>query len=103
MNLITIKDRIAALLKDKSSGIQPEFQRQLMEILKRIEELLIDNHGECEIPDELIKEIAKCLMPDIIAYFESEKAQKEFAEWMTERREKERDTVENNSIPRRDN
>ena len=103
MNLKTIKERLVSLLKDKSSGIQPEFQKQLSEIIKRIEELLRDNHGECEIPDELIKEIARCLMPDIIAYFESEKAQKEFAEWMTERRQKERDTVENNSIPPRDN
>ena len=46
MKLKLIKDRIAALLKDKSSGIQPEFQRQLSEILKRIEEQLRDNHGE---------------------------------------------------------
>ena len=103
MNTKAIKDRLLSLLKGKSSGIQPEFQNQLFEIIKRIEELLQDNHGECEIPDELIKEIARCLMPDIIAYFESEKAWKEFAEWMTERREKERDTVGNNSIPRRDN
>lgn len=66
MNLKTIKDRLVSLLKDKSSGIQPEFQKQLSEIIKRIEELLRDNHGECEIPDELIKEIARCLLPDVI-------------------------------------
>ena len=50
MNLKTIKDRIAALLKDKSSGIQPEFQKQLSNIVKRIEDLLRDNRGECDIP-----------------------------------------------------
>ena len=55
MNLKTIKDRLISLLKDTSSGIQSEFQSQLSEIIKRIEELLIDNHGECEIPDELKK------------------------------------------------
>ena len=81
MKLKLIKDRIAALLKDKSSGIQPEFQRQLSEILKRIEELLKDNHGECEIPDEQLKEIARCLFPDIIAYLESENGKKEFKKW----------------------
>ena len=59
MNLKTTKDRLVSLLKDKSSGIQPEFQNQLSEIIKRIEELLRDNHGECEIPDELIKEIGE--------------------------------------------
>ena len=81
MNLITIKDRIAALLKDKSSGIQPEFQKQISEIIKRIEELLRDNHGECEIPDELLKEIARCLLPDIIKFLESDKGKEEFEKW----------------------
>ena len=81
MNLKAIKDRITALLTDKSSGIQPEFQNQRSEIIKRIEELLRDNHGECEIPDELIKEIAKCLIPDIIKFLESDKGKKEFEKW----------------------
>ena len=81
MNLKTIKDRLVSLLKDKSSGIQPEFQKQLSEIIKRIEELLRDNHGECEIPDDLIKEIARCLAPNIVAFFETEKARREFEEW----------------------
>ena len=81
MNLITIKDRIAALLKDKSSGIQPEFQRQITEIIKRIEEVLRNNQGECEIPDELIKEIARCLIPDIIKFLESDKVKKESEKW----------------------
>ena len=84
MKLKLIKDRIAALLKDKSSGIQPEFQKQLSEILKRIEELLKDNHGECEIPDELLKEIARCLLPDIIKFLESNKGKEEFEQWKKE-------------------
>ena len=81
MNLKTIKERLVSLLKDKSSGIQPEFQNQLSEIIKRIEELLRDNHGECEIPDELIKEIARCLIPDIIRFLESDKGKEEFEKW----------------------
>lgn len=84
MNLKTTKDRLVSLLKDKSSGIQPEFQKQLSEIIKRIEELLIDNHGECEIPDELIKEIARCLIPDIIRFLESDKGKEEFEKWQRE-------------------
>ena len=84
MNLKTTKDRLVSLLKDKSSGIQPEFQDQLSEIIKRIEELLRDNHGECEIPDELIKEIARCLIPDIIRFLESDKGKEEFEKWRSE-------------------
>ena len=48
MNLKTIKDRIVALLKDKSSGIQPEFRQQLADIAKRIEEEL-DYPGQIRV------------------------------------------------------
>ena len=88
MNLKAIKDRIATLLTDKSSGIQPEFQKQLSDIVKRIEDLLRDNSGECDIPDDLIKEIARCLVPDIIAFFETEEAKREFEEWKAEQEQK---------------
>ena len=81
MNSNAIKDRLVSLLKDKSSGIQPEFTYQLSSIVKRIEDLLGDNSGECEIPDDLIKEIARCLVPDIIAFFETEEAKREFEAW----------------------
>lgn len=84
MNLKLIKERILALLTDKSSGIQPEFQKQLSNIVKRIEDLLRDNSGECDIPDDLIKEIARCLVPDIIAFFETEEAKREFEVWKLE-------------------
>ena len=84
MNIRNIKDRLISLLADKSSGIQPEFQKQFSEIIKHIEELLRDNHGECEIPDDLIKEIARCLIPDIIRFLESDKGKKEFEKWRSE-------------------
>jgi hypothetical protein len=58
MDIKTLKDRIAAILADKSSGISPEAQKKIDELVKRIEDLLRDNSGECEIPDDLIKEIA---------------------------------------------
>ena len=81
MNTKAIKDRLVSLLKDKSSGIQPEFQKQLSDIVKRIEELLKDKRGECDVPDDLIKEIARCLVPDIIKFLESDKGKEEFEKW----------------------
>ena len=72
MYLKKVWNRMVELLSDKSSGIQPEFQKQLSNIVKRIEDLLRDNRGECDIPADLIKEIARCLVPDIIAFFENE-------------------------------
>ncbi len=34
-----------------------------------------------DIPQYKIEAIARCLMPDILAFYESEEGQREFAEW----------------------
>ena len=50
-------------------------------LLLRIEFVFRDTRGESHIPqisDHIRMEIARCLLPDIIAYYESEKGQKEF-------------------------
>ena len=52
--------------------------------LLRIEFVFRDTRGESHIPqkpDHIRMEIARCLLPDIVAYFESEQGQREFAEW----------------------
>ena len=100
MNLETIKNRLLTILTDKSSGIQPEFQKQLSDIVKRIEDLLRDNRGECDIPDDLIKEIARCLVPDIIAFLETEEAKREFEEWKAEQEKKLADKTKNEAMPK---
>ena len=93
-------NRMVELLSDKSSGIQPEFRQQLSEIAKRIEELLKDTHGECEIPDDLIKEIARCLAPNIVAFFETEEAKREFEEWKAEQEKKIAEKTKNEAMPK---
>lgn len=53
-------------------------------LLLTIEFLIRDKNGEGhipQIPDKVRMEIARCLLPDIVAYFESEQGQREFAEW----------------------
>ena len=49
---------------------------------------LINNTG---IPQYKIEAIARCLLPDIQAFYESEEGQREFAEWKA-RQEAEPDT-----------
>ncbi len=39
----------------------------------------IVNHSD--IPQHAIESIARCIWPDILAYYESEEGQREFAEW----------------------
>ena len=43
---------------------------------------LINNSG---IPQHEIESIARVLLPDILAYYESEEGQREFAEWKARR------------------
>ena len=53
-------------------------------LLLRIEFVFRDTRGESylpQLPPHIITEVARCLMPDIIAYYESEEGQREFAEW----------------------
>ena len=48
-----------------------------------------------DIPDHVIESIARCILPSIQAYFESEEGKREFAEWKAER-EQTADTAEKN-------
>ena len=34
-----------------------------------------------DIPQYAIETVARCLLPDILAFYESEEGQREFAEW----------------------
>lgn len=40
-----------------------------------------------DIPQHAIETVARCLLPDIIAYYESEEGQREFAEWMQQQQD----------------
>ena len=37
------------------------------------------NHSD--LPDHVVESIARLIYPDIVAYYESEEGQREFAEW----------------------
>ena len=37
------------------------------------------------IPQHEIENIARCILPDILAYYESEEGQQEFREWLVQR------------------
>ena len=43
--------------------------------------LLHDKQATCRLPADLIQEIARCLLPDVVAYCESEEGKAEFEQW----------------------
>ena len=43
---------------------------------------MLNNSG---IPQHEIEHIARCILPDILAYYESEEGQREFREWLAQR------------------
>ncbi len=38
-----------------------------------------------DIPQHQIEAIARCILPDVLAFYESEEGQREFAEWKKQR------------------
>ena len=41
-----------------------------------------------DIPQHQIEAIARCILPDILAFYESKEGQREFAEWKKQREAK---------------
>ena len=47
-------------------------------LILKIKHILRDNHGEFNVPEHVIREIAQSLIPDLIEFYQSEKGQEEF-------------------------
>lgn len=43
-------------------------------------------HDEMDIPDYAIERIARCLLPAMQAFFDSEEGQREYAEWLEQQK-----------------
>ena len=84
--------RAIELLKDKNYSRVclnlPEINWD--ELRRRIIEILTDKRGELGIPKDKVEAIAEMILPDIIAFFQSEEGKKVFAEWKKEQEEKQK-------------
>lgn len=92
MTLREIKERAIEILKDKNySRIYFDFsQIDWEELRRRIIEILTDKRGELGIPKDKVEAIAEMILPDIIAFFQSEEGKKVFEEWKKEQEEKQK-------------
>lgn len=84
--------RAIELLKDKNYSRVclnlPEVNWE--ELRRRIIEILTDKRGELGIPKEKVEAIAEMILPDIIAFFQTEEGKEVFAEWKKEQEEKQK-------------
>ena len=92
MNIKDIKDRFIEILKDKNcSRICLDITTiNWAELRRRFIEILTDKRGELGIPKEKVETIAEMLLPDIIAFFQTDEGKKAFEEWKKEQEEKQK-------------
>jgi len=55
-----------------------------------MKETKTNNKHKSDIPDHVIESLARCILPSVRAYFESEEGKREFAKWKRQKREQER-------------
>ena len=83
--------RAIELLKDKKySRVCVDLTEINWEELRRRIEILTDKRGELGIPKDKVEAIAEMILPDIIAFFQTDEGKKVFEEWKKEQEEKQK-------------
>ena len=84
--------RVIGILKSKEcdSINLEEIANRMSELRRRIIEILTDKRGELGIPKDKVEAIAEMILPDIVAFFQTEEGKKVFEEWKKEQEEKQK-------------
>lgn len=84
--------RVIEILKSKECGNinLEEIENRMSELRRRIIEILTDKRGELGIPKDKVEAIAEVILPDIIAFFQTDEGKKVFEEWKKEQEEKQK-------------
>ena len=84
--------RAIEILKSKECGSinLEESANRMSELRRRIIEILTDKRGELGIPKDKVEAIAEMILPDIIAFFQTDEGKKVFEEWKKEQEEKQK-------------
>ena len=84
--------RVIEILKSKECGNinLEEIENRMSELRRRIIEILTDKRGELGIPKDKVEAIAEMILPDIVAFFQTDEGKKVFEEWKKEQEEKQK-------------
>jgi hypothetical protein len=81
------KKRLKDIFLNPPPKISWEFPKVDFKELKRLFiEALDNNRAECGVPKDKLEEIAETLLPDILAFFETEEGKRAFIEWKKKQR-----------------
>ena len=87
MTFKEFKKRLKDIFLSPPPKISWEFPKVAFEDLKRIFiEVLGNNRGELGVPKDKLEVLAETILPDIIAFFETEEGKRAFIEWKKKQR-----------------
>ena len=82
MTFKEFKKRLKDIFLSPPPKISWEFPKVAFEDLKRIFiEVLGNNRGELGVPKDKLEVLAETILPDIVAFFETEEGKRAFIEW----------------------
>ena len=78
--------KVIDILCDKSGGTLcvDDLTSRMDELRRQIIEILTDKRGELGIPKDKVDAIAEMILPDIVAFFQTEEGKRVFATWKME-------------------
>ena len=59
--------------------------RYLRDLYRRVQTILSNNSAECQIPDDILAELARCFARDIPAFFVDPDNQEAYIKWLQAR------------------
>lgn len=87
MTFKEFKKRLKDIFLSPPPKISWEFPKVSFEDLKRIFiEVLGNNRGELGVPKDKLEVLAETILPDIVAFFETEEGKRAFIEWKKKQR-----------------
>ena len=87
MTFKEFKKRLKDIFLSPPPKISWKFPKVAFEDLKRIFiEVLVNNRGELGVPKDKLEVLAETILPDIVAFFETEEGKRAFIEWKKKQR-----------------
>ena len=87
MTFKEFKKRLKDIFLSPPPKISWEFPKVAFEDLKRIFiEVLVNKRGELGVPKDKLEVLAETILPDIVAFFETEEGKRAFIEWKKKQR-----------------